>query len=143
MHWTLFFSFLMWRTVIMNIRSLIVETAVFNSWRQPVDAYLSGGSSISIDGIQIIYIYIFYFSTTNIIDDSKTFYCPSVPSYKETHKVSTVSHWLGSLYLENWKSWLFQITKAYPLSQSRRWNLEGKTFTKAQFDLSHEGVWSW
>lgn len=101
----------MWWTVIMDIRSFIMETAVFDSWRQPVDGYLSAGSSISIDGIQIIYIYIFHFSTTNTVDDSKTFYCLSVASYKETHKVSTVSHWLGSLYLESWKSRLFQITK--------------------------------
>lgn len=90
------FSFLMWWTVIVNIRSFILETAVSNSWRQPVNGHLSSSSSVSIDWIRW----------------GKYVYFPPVASYKETCKASTVSHWLGSL--ESWKSHqLFQITKVY------------------------------
>lgn len=53
----------MWWTVIMNIRSFIMEKAASNSWRQPVNGYLSSGSSIGIDWIQgKLYILVYIFS---------------------------------------------------------------------------------
>lgn len=65
-----FFSFLMWWTVIMNIRSFIMGKAASNSWRQPVNGYLSSGSSIAIDWIQEKMIY----ASTHNLSTASTLY---------------------------------------------------------------------
>lgn len=112
-----------------------METAASNFWRQPVNGYLSSNSSVNIDWIQgkkintriyiyidsgkiymCICIYLYNISTANTVDYDRTFYFPSVASHEDTHKTSTASHWLGSWYVESWKSHrLFQITKVFSL----------------------------